>query len=144
MMALEYRRNCRQGVIALTQRRDLGNRKMFPRNQSEGQRRDRAKDLAHEDDVLAAEPIRQMAGWQLKGNDGNGNGQTNKPERSRRMGKPINLPFHRHREHETASDREQIASRKQAEIPETERCIRIMRPRLTFDRQGNGWALALR
>ena len=83
MMALEYRRNCRQGVIALTQRRELGNGKMFPGNQSKGQRRDRAQDLRAKDNVLAAEPIRQMAGWQRKRNHWDGDCQANKPECSR-------------------------------------------------------------
>jgi hypothetical protein len=68
VMALEYRGNSRQGVIASTQRCELGNGKMFPGNQSEGQRRDRAQDLRHKDDVLATEPIRQMAGRQRKRN----------------------------------------------------------------------------
>jgi hypothetical protein len=71
-MALEYRGNSRQGAIALTQRRDLWDGKMFPRNQSEGQRDKRAKDLRPKDDVLAAEPIRQMAGRQRKGNHWDG------------------------------------------------------------------------
>ena len=83
MMALEYRGNSRQGAIALTQRRDLWNGKMFPGNQSEGQRHKRAKDLRPKDDVLAAEPIRQMAGWQRKRNHRDGDCQANKPERSR-------------------------------------------------------------
>jgi hypothetical protein len=68
VMALEYRGNSRQGAIALAQQRDLGNGKMFPGNQSQGQRHKRAKDLRPKDDVLAAEPIRQMAGWQRKRN----------------------------------------------------------------------------
>ena len=144
VMALEYRRNRRQGVIALTQRRELGNGKMFPGNQRKGQRRKRAKDLRDNDNLFAAEPIRQMACGQGQRHHRDCDDEANEPERSRRMGQPINLPFHRHGEHQTAGDREQIASRKQAEIPGTEGCIRIMRSRLTFDRQGNGWALALR
>jgi hypothetical protein len=74
MMALEYRGNSRQGAIALTQRRALGNSKMFPGNQSQGQRRDRAQDLRDKDNVLATEPIRQMAGWQRKRNHWDGDG----------------------------------------------------------------------
>ena len=46
MMALEYGRDRRQGVIALTQRRNLWNKKMFIGNQSQGQRRYRAQNLA--------------------------------------------------------------------------------------------------
>ena len=68
MMSLEYRGNGREGAIAPSQWRELGNGKVFPGNQSERQRRDCAKDLAHKDDVLAAEPIRQMAGRQRKRN----------------------------------------------------------------------------
>ncbi len=70
--------------------------------------------------------------------------ETNEPKRGGRMSKPINLPFHRHGEHQTAGDREQITARKQAEIPETERCVGIMPLRLPYDRQRNGWALAFR
>jgi hypothetical protein len=72
VVALEYPGNCRKGAIALTQRSDLGNGKMFPGNQSENQRHKRAKDLRPKDDVLAAEPIRQMAGWQRKRNHWDG------------------------------------------------------------------------
>ena len=83
VMALEYCRNSRQGAISLTQRRDLGNGKMFPRNESKGERDKRAKDLRDKDDVLAAKPIRQMAGWQRKRNHWDGDCQANKPECSR-------------------------------------------------------------
>ena len=62
MMALEYRGNSRQGAIALTQRRDLWNGKMFPGNQSERQGRNRAKDLRDKDDVFSTDAIGQMSG----------------------------------------------------------------------------------
>ena len=77
VMALEYGRNCRKGVIALTQWRELGNGKMFPGNESEGDRRDRAQDLRPKDNVLATEPICQMAGWKRKRNHRNSDGQAN-------------------------------------------------------------------
>jgi hypothetical protein len=144
MMALEYRGNSREGAIALTQRRDLGNGKMFPGNQSEGQRHKRAQHLRDKDNVFSAKPIRQMAGWQGQRHHRDCDNEANEPERSCRMGKPINLPFHRHGQHQTASNREQITSRKQAEIPEPEGCVRIMPSRLSFERQRNGWALLVR
>jgi hypothetical protein len=79
-MTLEYRGNTCQGAISLTQRRDLGNGKMFPGNQSKGQGHKRAKDLRDKDDVLAAKPIRQMTGWQRKCNHWDRDCQANKPE----------------------------------------------------------------
>src|SRR4029077_15358907 len=143
-MALEYRRNCREGAIALTERRDLGNGKMFPRNQSKGQRRDRAQDLRDKDNVFSAESIRQMAGWQRKRNHWDGDRQANKPECSRRMGPGINLPFHRYGEHQSPGDRQQIAGCKQSVISEAERSVWIVGSGFGFDRQRNGGPLPVR
>jgi hypothetical protein len=42
------------------------------------------------------------------------------------MGARIKLPFHRHGEHETAGDREQIAGREQAESSETESRVGVV------------------
>src|SRR5215831_15784639 len=98
VMALEYGRDRGKRVIALTQRRELGNGKVFPRNKSECQRRDRAQDLRPNDDVLSTEPIRQMAGWQRKRNHRHGDRQPNKPKCSCRVGPGVNLPFYRYGE----------------------------------------------
>src|SRR4030095_13340659 len=51
-----------------------------------------------------------------------------------RVSSCINLPFHRHCEHKTTRDREQIPSCKEREIAETKRSVRIM-ARL----QSEGW-----
>ena len=117
---------------------------MFPRNERQGDRRQCAKNQRDKNDSFPADPIRQMAGWQRKRNHRYHDNQANESKRSGRMSEGINLPFHRHGQHQTAGDREQITPRKQAEIPEPERCVRIMPLRLSFDRQRNGRALLVR
>src|SRR5437764_1714311 len=82
-----------------------------------------------------------MAGRQGKRNHGHCDNQSNQTKRSGRMRARVNLPFHRHREHQTAGDRKQITGRKEAEISETEGRVRIMPSRLSLDWQRNSWAL---
>ena len=94
---------------------------MFPGNQRKCEGREPAKDLRHQDDMFSTESIRQMAGWQRQRHHRHGDDQTNQTERSSRMGARVNFPFHRYGQHEPAGDREQIASREQAEVPEPER-----------------------
>jgi hypothetical protein len=59
------------------------------------------------------------------------------------MGARIELPFHGDGEHLAADDREQITGREQAESPETESGVGIMRSAPWFDGLRNCRALTL-
>src|SRR5438094_3282272 len=123
MMALENRGDSSQRVIACPQRCDLRNREMFPRNESERQGRNRAKDLRDKDDVFSTDSIRQMSGGQRQRDHWHCNDQSDQTKRSSRMGTRVKLPFNGHGQHQTPRDREQITSREQGEAAETESCV---------------------
>src|SRR5262249_19658357 len=117
---------------------------VFIGNQGEGQRRDSAQDLRPKDDVLTAEPIRQMAGWQRKRNYRDRDRQANEPKCSRRVRSCINLPFHRHCEHQSTGDRQQVPGCEEGEIAEPKRGVWIMGARFAFYREWNRGALPVR
>src|SRR5438876_6499974 len=130
VMALENRGDNSQRMIACPQRCDLRNREMFPRNESERQGRNRAKDLRDKDDVFSTDSIGQMAGGQRQRDYWHRDDQSHQTKRSRRMGARVTLPFNGHGQDQTARDREQLTSRKQAEAAETASRSRLDRPAL--------------
>ena len=103
-MPFEDPGDARQDAITFTQSRNRRNGEVFPRNQSQSQRRQQAKNLRDKNDALSTVAIRQMAGRQRECHDRHGNNQAHQPKRGGRMSARINLPFHSHGQHQAAGD----------------------------------------
>ena len=106
MMTLEDSSDRRQRVIAAAQYRKLRNGEMPPGNEREPYGRECAENLRDQNNSFSTESIRQMAGRQRQGNDRHCDDQPDQTKSGRRMRARVKLPFHCHRQHQTASDRE--------------------------------------
>src|SRR3979411_661862 len=125
LLSLEDGRNGSERMIARAQDRNLRDGETCPGNKRQQRRCNRTENLCDQNDVLAANPVRQMSRRQRKPNDRNCEDEPNQAERRRGMGAPINLPFDRDREHLPAEDRQQIAGGEKAKSARAERRIRI-------------------
>ncbi len=116
---------------------------VFPGNHRQRQRSKRAEDLRDENDMLATQPIRQMAGRQRKRDHRDCNHQTNQSQRRRGMRARVKFPLHRHRQHQTTGNGKEIAGCKQTEVAEAKRRIGIMGRLFQRNGRGNRGALLL-
>ena len=100
---------------------------MFPGDEGERTRRDRAEKLRDHDDVFAAVFVRQMSRRQRKANDRNREHQADKPKSGGGMCPPIDLPLHRYGQHLAADDGEKISRHIKIEVGKAKGGIGIVR-----------------
>src|ERR1700731_3154030 len=142
LMSLEDARNGSQRMIARAQDWHFRDGEMLPGNKRQQGRSNRTENLRDQNDVFAADPVGQMSRRERQTDNRNCEDEPDRAEPRRRMGAPINLPFHRDREHLPAEDRQQISGGEKTKPARAKGGIRVVFRRRRNYRTANLRALA--